>query len=99
MLWGLILLMPDPQAGDPDVGVRTLLGENLCNIIIFLFVGHSPCSCGFYVTNLPLLSAHCVLFFPSECRIYHYFYIIDEEIRFRRVEVNYLRSASVSVKL
>lgn len=25
MLWGLLLLMSDPQAEEPDVGVRTLI--------------------------------------------------------------------------
>ena len=24
MLWGFLLRMPDPQAGDPDMGLRTL---------------------------------------------------------------------------
>ena len=31
MLWGLLLLMPDPEAGEPDVGLRALtaVGELL----------------------------------------------------------------------
>ena len=43
MLWGLLLPMPDPQAGEPDVGSElSLLWENFCDIIILQFVGHPP---------------------------------------------------------
>ena len=31
-----------PQAGEPDMGLRTLLWEKFCDIIIFQFVGHPP---------------------------------------------------------
>ena len=43
MLWGLLLLMPDSQAGEPSVGLKILnLWENLFDIIIFQFVSHPP---------------------------------------------------------
>ena len=46
VLWELLLPMPDLQAEEPDMGLRTLLWENLCNIIIFQFVGLPPGGCG-----------------------------------------------------
>ena len=42
MLWGLLLPLPDPQAGEPDRRLRTLLSEKLCDIIIFQSVGYLP---------------------------------------------------------
>ena len=39
---GLLLPMLDPQVGVPDVGLRTHWWKNLCDIIIFPFMGHSP---------------------------------------------------------
>ena len=62
MPWELLFSMPDPQAGEPDVGHRILLWENLCNIIIFqLWVAH-PMGMGF------VCIAH-VLLLPSHCRL------------------------------
>ena len=45
MLWELLLLTPDTQTGNPDMGLRTLIPmRNLCNIIIFkLGVAHLVC--------------------------------------------------------
>ena len=34
-------MVQDPEAGEPDVGLRTLLWENLCRRVILQFVGHS----------------------------------------------------------
>ena len=34
---GLLLLMLDLQAGEPDVGLITLLWQNFCDIIIFQY--------------------------------------------------------------
>ena len=40
ILWGLLLLMPDLQPVEHDVGAQnSLLWENLYNVTIFLFVG------------------------------------------------------------
>ena len=41
VLWGLLLLLPETQAVDADVGF-SLLWENFCGIIIFQFVSHPP---------------------------------------------------------
>ena len=41
MLWGLLLLIPDPQTREPDVGLElSLLWDNVCNTIIFQCVDH-----------------------------------------------------------
>ena len=42
VLWGLLLLLPDPQAGESDMGLRTfsMVGK-FCGITVFQFVGHS----------------------------------------------------------
>ena len=47
----------DPQAGEPNMGLRTLTAlENHCNIIILQFVGHPPRVMGLdYIASLPLL--------------------------------------------
>ena len=41
LLSGLVFVVQDPEAGEPDVGLRTLLWENLCRTVILQFVGHS----------------------------------------------------------
>ena len=41
LLSGLIFLVQDLEAGEPDVGLRTLLWENLCKTVILRSVGHS----------------------------------------------------------
>ena len=35
ILWGYAFPVQGPQAGEPDLGLRTFLWENLYNIIIF----------------------------------------------------------------
>lgn len=48
ILWGHLLLLPDLQAGEPLWGSEhSLLGENVCGIIIFQFVGLHPVHVGF----------------------------------------------------
>ena len=52
MLWELIFPMPDPQAGEPDTGLRTLS-----------HVGEPLAGTGFdYITKVPLLPSHCGFF-------------------------------------
>ena len=42
-LWGLLLLLPDPQAGKPDVGsALSLQWENFCGTIVLQSVGCPP---------------------------------------------------------
>ena len=71
MLCGLLLLLPDPQAGEPDVGLRTFtpVGE----LLWYNFpVCGSPTQ---QVRDLillqlcPLLPSHCGFFFLFGCRI------------------------------
>lgn len=42
MLWGLVILVQDPQAGEPYVGLRTCVswGRNSVIVVFLLFVGH-----------------------------------------------------------
>ena len=50
--------MPDPQAGEPDVGLRTLTR------------GRTSTGMGFdYITNVPLLLSCCGFFLVFGCRI------------------------------
>ena len=43
VLWGLLLPMSDPQAGEPDMKLKlSVLWENLCDIIIFQFMSCAP---------------------------------------------------------
>ena len=43
VLWGLLLLMPNPQTGQHEIGSElSLLWETLCDIIIFQFVCRPP---------------------------------------------------------
>ena len=71
MLWGFLFPMPDPQAGDPVLGLRTLtpVGEPL-QYNYFLFVSPPLGSYGFdYTTNVPLVPSHCDFFFVFVCKI------------------------------
>ena len=76
MLWGLLLLMSDPQAGEPDEGVRTLIlmGDPLqynyfpvCGLptwqICYLVISQQ---CSFY---------HLVVAFVFVCRITFFFFL------------------------
>lgn len=49
MLWGPLLLMLDPQAGEPDMAFATPLWYNLCDIIIFQLVGCLPSFYGIWL--------------------------------------------------
>ena len=52
------------------VSELSLLWENLCNIIIFQFVGRPPAGMGFdYIMKVPLLRSHCGFLFAFGCRI------------------------------
>ena len=54
-------MMPDPQAGEPDVGLRTLtsVGETLQYNVSSLWVTHLVSMQFDYVTKASLLSSHC----------------------------------------
>ena len=70
MFQGLLLPMPDSQAGEPDEGFQTLLWKSLYDIIIFQSVGHPLGEDEIaYITNVPLLPYHCGFFFVFGCRI------------------------------
>ena len=54
MFQGLLLPMPDSQAGEPDEGFQTLLWKSLYDIIIFQSVG-CPLKYGIaYIMETPL---------------------------------------------
>ena len=69
MLWGLFLLLPDPQA-EPNVGLWTHSWERTSVIWLFpsLWVAHLEDLRSDYVTKAPLLPSHCSLFI-FECKI------------------------------
>ena len=57
MLWGLLLMLPEPQAGEPTVWLRslTLVGEP---VQYSLWDSH-PVGIGFdFITPVPLLPLH-----------------------------------------
>ena len=59
LFWGLIFLVQDPQAGQPDVGLRPphSLGRISAIVIILLFRGCLPRDVGLnYTASRPLLS-------------------------------------------
>ena len=69
MLWRLLLPVPEPQAAQPNVGLRTLtpVGEPLIQLFSSFWVTH-PVGMGFgYVTKVPRLPS-CG-FFVLRCRI------------------------------
>ena len=54
----------------PNMGLRTLLLENICYVIILQFVGHTAWAIGFdYVRSVPLLLSGYVF----RCRIFFSF--------------------------
>ena len=70
MLWGLIPLMPDPPAWGAWHGLGTHSWENLCDPVIFQFLGHPSMwssihpGTGFdYIMSASLLQSCCGLFF------------------------------------
>ena len=72
ILWGLLLLLPDPQSGEPVWGSElSLLWEKFWGIIIFQFVG-CPLACiGFdFIMIAPLLPYCCGFFFVFACRVF-----------------------------
>ena len=45
ILWGFLLLLPDPQVGKPNMGLRTFTPVvNFCGIIVLQFVSCPPSS-------------------------------------------------------
>lgn len=70
ILWALFLLLPDPQAGEPDMGLWTHSWERTTVIWLFpsVWVTHLEDLRSDYVTKAPLLSSHCSLF-TFECRV------------------------------
>ena len=75
MFWGLVFLIQDPCAGEPNVGLRSLtpmflLWENLCNVIILQFVSCPPGDMGLdYIASLPfLLISRWFLLYVFSCR-------------------------------
>ena len=67
MLLRFIFPGQDPQAEETDMRLRTVLWQNLCNIITLWFVGHPLGGMGVdYITSMSLLPILIVVF-PSLC--------------------------------
>ena len=71
ILWGLFLSLPDPQAGNPDMVLRTLtaVGELMWYYFSSLWVTHLACTGFDFITIALLLPSHCGFFFVFACRV------------------------------
>ena len=71
MLWGSFSQCQTLRLGSLTWGSGlSHLWENLCDIIIFQFMGLPPLGMGFdYIEKAPLLPSHCSFFFVFGCKI------------------------------
>ena len=65
-LWGILLLLPDPQAGEPDGGVQNFQSYGRTSVIL-QFVAHVRFD---FTVIVPLLLACCGFFFVFRCRTF-----------------------------